>query len=198
MTSITNLLKKHFDNAELLFTDTDSLTYEIKSEDVYEEFFMPKYLFDLSNYPKDSKFLDPTIKKAIGKMKDVSEEKIIDKSVALKAKIHSTKNIDDKEFITAKVSNTSTEFNELKNIFFNKNIFRDKMKRIQSKEHKVKTCEISKISLPCFDDKRFALDDEIHALAYFHKDLRKYILTDDHKKKKRFKKILIKGKDSYI
>ena len=38
MTSITLLLKKHFD-AELLFTDTDSLTYEIKSEDVYEEFF---------------------------------------------------------------------------------------------------------------------------------------------------------------
>ena len=37
MTSIKALLKKHFD-AELLFTDTDSLTYEIKSEDVYEEF----------------------------------------------------------------------------------------------------------------------------------------------------------------
>ena len=32
-----NFIKKHFD-AELLFTDTDSLTYEIKSEDVYEEF----------------------------------------------------------------------------------------------------------------------------------------------------------------
>ena len=30
-----NFMKKHFD-AELLFTDTDSLTYEIKSEDVYE------------------------------------------------------------------------------------------------------------------------------------------------------------------
>ena len=35
MTSITDLLKKRFD-AELLFTDTDSLAYEIKSEDVYE------------------------------------------------------------------------------------------------------------------------------------------------------------------
>ena len=30
-----NFIKKHFD-AKLLFTDTDSLTYEIKSEDVYE------------------------------------------------------------------------------------------------------------------------------------------------------------------
>ena len=43
-----NFIKKHFD-AELLFTDTDSLTYEIKSEDVYEEFFKHKHLFDLSN-----------------------------------------------------------------------------------------------------------------------------------------------------
>ena len=38
MTSIPILLKKKFD-AELLFTDTDSLAYEIKSEGVYEEFF---------------------------------------------------------------------------------------------------------------------------------------------------------------
>ena len=39
------------------------------------------------------------------------------------------------------------------------------------------------------DDKRFVLNDCIHAFVYFHKDLRKQIFTDDHKKK-RFKKIL--------
>ena len=72
-----NFIKKHFDD-ELLFTDTDSLTYEIKSEDVYEEFFKHKHLFDFSNYPNDSKFFDPINKKVIGKMKDVSEGKIID------------------------------------------------------------------------------------------------------------------------
>ena len=46
MTSITTLLKI-FD-AELLFTDTDGLIYEIKSEDVYEEFFKHKHLFDFT------------------------------------------------------------------------------------------------------------------------------------------------------
>ena len=71
-----NFIKKHFD-AELLFTDTDSLTYEIKSENVYEEFFKWKDLFDFSNYSKDSKFFDETNKKVIGKMKDESEEKTI-------------------------------------------------------------------------------------------------------------------------
>ena len=69
-----NFIKKKVD-AELLFTDTDSLTYEIKSEDVYEEFFKHKHLFDFSNYPKDSKFFDETNEKVIGKMKDESEGK---------------------------------------------------------------------------------------------------------------------------
>ena len=46
MTSITTLLKKHFDT-ELLFTGTDSLIYQIKSKDVYEEFLKHKHLFDL-------------------------------------------------------------------------------------------------------------------------------------------------------
>ena len=61
--------KKHFD-AQLLFTDTDSLAYQIKSKDVYEEFFKNKHLFDFSNYPKYSKSFDLNNKKVIGKMKD--------------------------------------------------------------------------------------------------------------------------------
>ena len=44
------------------------------------------------------------------------------------------------------------------------------MKRIQAKIHKIGTYEIDKISLSCFDDKRFVLDDGIYTLAYFHKD----------------------------
>ena len=64
-----NFTKKNF-NAELLFTDTDSLTYEIESKNIYEEFYKWKDLFDFSNYSKDSTFFDNTNKKVIGKMKD--------------------------------------------------------------------------------------------------------------------------------
>ena len=64
-----NFIKKNFD-AKLLFTDTDSLTYEIKLKNVYEEFFKWKDLFDFSNYSKDSKLFNDTNKKVIGKMKD--------------------------------------------------------------------------------------------------------------------------------
>ena len=47
------------------------------------------------------------------------------------------------------------------------------MKRIQTKKHKIRTYEIDKISLSCFDDKRYVLDDGIHTLSYFHKNIAK-------------------------
>ena len=73
------------------------------------------------------------------------------------------------------------------------------MKRIQSKKHKLGTYEINKISLSCFDDKRYVLDDEIHTLAYFKdsvtscKEIKK-----DCDKKIVIKKIMIieKGHDN--
>ena len=173
-----NFIKKNFD-AELLFTDTDSLTYEIKSEDVYEEFFKWKDLFDFSNYSKDSKFFDSINKKVIGKMKDEFGGFIIDEFVGLKSKMYSIRKIDGKESNTAKRVNNATEFNKFKDFLFNKNIIRHKMRRIQAKNHKIGTYEIDKISVSCYDDKRFVLNDGTHTLTYFHKN------------SKRIKKIMI-------
>ena len=153
-----------------MFTDTDSLTYAIISEDVYEEFFKWKNLFDFSNCSKDSKFFNETNKKVIGKMKDELGGVIVDEFVGLKSKMYSIKKIDGKESNTAKGVNIATEFNEFKDVLFNKKIIRHKMKRIQAKKHKIGTYEIDKISLLCFDDKRFVLNDEIQMLSYFHKD----------------------------
>ena len=64
----------------------------------------------------------------------------------------------------------ATEFHKFKDVLFNEKIIGHKMKRIQSKKHKLGTYEIDKISLSCFDDKRYMLDDRICTLAYFHKD----------------------------
>ena len=189
MTSITTSLKKHFD-AKLLFTDTDSLTYEIKSEDVYEEFFKHKHLFDFSNYPEDSKFFDQANKKVIGKIKDESEGKIIGEFAKLK--VYSTKNIDGKESNMAKGVNIAPEFNEFKDTLFNKKIIRHKMRRIQGKKHKMGTYKINKISLSVFDDKRFVSNDGIYELAYFHKDLKNRFIQMIINEK-RFKKILTTG-----
>ena len=54
----------------MLFTDTDSLVYEIKTDDAYEDFYENKNLFDFSDYPGDSKLFDPVNEKVIGKMKE--------------------------------------------------------------------------------------------------------------------------------
>ena len=64
----------------------------------------------------------------------------------------------------------ATEFDKFKDVLFNEKIIRHKMKRIQSKKHKLGTYEIDKISLSCFDNKRYVLDDGIYTLTYFHKD----------------------------
>ena len=126
------MLKKEFD-AELLFTDTDSLTYEIKSENVYEEFFKWKDLFDFSNYSKDSKFFNETNKKVIGKMKDEFGGVIVTEFVELKSKMYSIKKIDGKECNTAKGVNIATEFNKFKDVLFNKKIIRYKMREFKVK-----------------------------------------------------------------
>ena len=83
--------------------------------------------------------------------------------------MYSMKKIDGKECNTAKGVNIATEFNKFKDVLFNEKIIRHKMKRIQSKKHKLGTYEIDKISLSCFDDKRYVLDEGICMLAYFHK-----------------------------
>ena len=61
--------EKYGDKAKLLFTDTDSLTYEIEAEDVYRDFWNDKDRFDNSDYPENSPYFDKTNKKVIGKFK---------------------------------------------------------------------------------------------------------------------------------
>ena len=77
---------------------------------------------------------------------------------------------DFKECNTSKGVIIATEFNGFKDVLFNEKIMRHKMKRIQSKKHKLGTYEINKIYLSYLDDKIYVLDDGIRTLAYFHKD----------------------------
>ena len=77
----------------------------------------------------------------------------------------------------------ATEFDGFKVVLFNKKIIRHKMKRIQSKKHKLGTQEIEKISLSYFDDKRYVLDDRIRTLIFI-KIVSQYV--------KRLKKIVTK------
>ena len=56
-------------DSRLLFTNTDSLMYEIKTKDVYEDFSNNKEMFDFSKYSTKSKYYDDSNKLVAGKMK---------------------------------------------------------------------------------------------------------------------------------
>ena len=58
-----------------------------------------------------------------------------------------------------------------------------KMKTIRSQNHQLGSYEINKVSLSCYDDKRYILEDGIHTYAYGHKDIGKKIKVDYKPKK---------------
>ena len=61
-----NYIKKKYNNrARLLFTDTDSLTYEIEAEDVYKDFWNDKDMFDNSDYLESSPYYCNVMRKSL-------------------------------------------------------------------------------------------------------------------------------------
>ena len=158
-------------NAKFLFTDTDSLVYVINGGNVYEQCFKDRNLFHFSGYPVNSNYFNDSNKKVLGKMKDEFNGVKISEFVGLKSKMYSLIACDDKGVNKAKGVNKKLKHNEYIDVLFGKKVVRHKMKRIQNKLHSIVTYDLNKVSLSCFDDKRYVLKDGINTLAYFHKDI---------------------------
>ena len=86
--------------------------------------------------------------------------------------MYSLISVDDKEVGKAKGVNNKIRHREFVDVLFNRKVIRHNMNRIQSKLLRVGTYHVYKISLSCFDDKRYVLDDGVNTLAYFHKDIK--------------------------
>ena len=159
-----------FDNVKLLFTDTDSLVYEIKGSYIYEQCFKDKELFDFSGYDKNSVYFDDSNKKKLGKMEDECNGNKRDEFAGLKSKMYSLIS-GDWEVNKAKGVNLMLKHKEYVDVLFNKKILKHKMKRILSEKPNIGSYLLNKVSLSCYDDKRFILNDGINSLAYGHKDI---------------------------
>ena len=85
-----------------MFTDNDSLMYEIKTENVYEDFSNDKEMFDFINYSTKSKYYDNSNKLVVGKMKDETDGVMVEEFVGLKPKINLYLVDDDSECKKAK------------------------------------------------------------------------------------------------
>ena len=88
--------------ARLCMTDTDSLLYDIRTDDVYKDMGEHLELFDTSEYPKAHPCYSETNKKKLGTFKDETNGTPILEFVGLRAKCYSFITANDKEKKVAK------------------------------------------------------------------------------------------------
>ena len=84
-----HLEPKYGSNCQFLYTDTDSLLLEIKTEDVYKDMGEDLDLYNTSDFPKDHPLHSQKNKKVLGKMKDECAGAVISESVCLRSKMYS-------------------------------------------------------------------------------------------------------------
>ena len=164
------------DKAKLLFTDIDSLMYEIETEDFYKDISGDvKNRFDTSDYPDNHPSGIPTgiNKKVLGMFKDEAMGKSIKEFVGLRAKLYSYKMDKGKESkkckgIKKRVVEKSITHEDYKNCLLTGKEQLRKMNIIRSYDHEVYTEEVNKVALSAEDDKRYITDDGIHTLAWGH------------------------------
>ena len=131
-------------------------------------FSIDKGIFDFSNYSTKSKYYDSN-KLVIGKMKDGSDGVAIEEFAGLKPKLYSFLVDNNSEHKKAKGVNRNVvatiRQKEYKDVLLINKCLRHSANRIQSKEHRIETYEIKKISLSCFDDKIYIQNNEYDGLA---------------------------------
>ena len=172
--------EKYGEKAKLLFTDTDSLTYEIEAKHVYKDFFKDKDKFDNSDYPEYSPFFYKENKKVIGKFKDEAAGIPIIEFVGLRSKMYSYIKDNQKGGKTAKgikknVIKNNIIHDDYKETLFNNKQMYHKMKTIRSENHQLGSYELNKVSLSCFDDKRYIHNNGIDSYAYGHNKISFYV-----------------------
>ena len=149
-----NYIKPKYGNkARLLFTDTDSLMYEIQTEDFYKDISGDvKDRFDTSDYPPNhpSGIFAGCNKKVVGMFKDEVAGGCIEEFVGLRAKLYSYKMYEGKETKKCKgvkksVVKKSIAHEDYKTCLFTGKLQMRKMNVIRSYNHEVFTEEVNKV-----------------------------------------------------
>ena len=170
----TYIKKKYKNKAELLFTDTDSLLYEIKTKDFYLDICPDvRDKFDTSDYPliHPSGIITGVNKKVIGMFKDEVAGKQITHFVGLRPKLYSFKIEEDREVrkckgIKKNIVKKKLDFDDYVKCLFSGEKEMRSMKIIRSEKHDIYSKEVNKIALSNEDDKRIVLEDKVHTLAF--------------------------------
>ena len=171
------ILKRYGTNARLLFSDTDSLCYQLLTDDAYLDMLEYRDLLDTSGYPRDHTLYSAVNMKVIGKMKDECNGKPPLEFVGLRSKMYSLLTYDEtmakrtakgikKRFVSKHVRH-EMYLRTLRN----RTIEHAKYRLFRSRAHKIETVEYCKVALCAYDDKRYVLEDGVSTLAYGHVQL---------------------------
>jgi hypothetical protein len=164
---------KYGSKAKLLMTDTDSLCYEIETDDLYKDMLRDAHFFDTSNYPPDHPNYSKDNMKVLGKMKDEYGGIPVKEYVGLRSKMYSMDRADGEEKKTAKGISTHVTKKRLRHTHYIECLFEEKLKftkmnQIRSYNHQLYSIRLNKIGLSPYDDKRFVLDNMCDTLAHGH------------------------------
>jgi hypothetical protein len=167
------ILARYGSNAKLLFTDTDSLCYELTTKDAYADMKENIDDYDTSDFPKDHPNYSKVNCKVVGKFKDECNGVAPIEFVGLRAKAYSILLPDDKCKSTAKGFKTSYAKKHMKHETYKKCLFDEvtahaSYYQIGSKNHQLSTNKIEKSALSPFDDKRYLLTGSHQTLAHGH------------------------------
>ena len=153
--------KKYKHRAELLFTDTDSLMYQIYTDDFYKDLSKDiETKFDTSDYPPNHPYgiVTGVNKKVIGMFKDEVAGKQITYFVGLRPKLYSFKIEESKEVrkckgIKKNVVKKGINFEDYVQCLFSGEKQMRSMRIIRSENHDIYSKEVNKIALSNDDDK---------------------------------------------
>ncbi len=163
------------DKAALLFTDTDSLCYEIQTDDIYEDIKddAPEW-FDTSNYEKDHPLFSKKNKKQVGFMKDECRGNQILRFVGLRSKLYAYEVDRERDNILGTRDNIGKyiikkeiTIDDYEECLFSKQPQFRTMNTIRSRQHDVGTERINKTALSA-DDKRGILPDGNQTMVIGH------------------------------
>jgi hypothetical protein len=169
-----NYVKSKYPEANLLFTDTDSLCYHIQTNDIYIDMYRNAEQFDTSDYPKNHFVHSDANKKVLGKMKDETMGVAIQEFVGLRSKMYSMRYGAEEKKTAKGIGRAQIRkmcHDHYKTCLLERTQTISTTNIIRSDAHKVYSEHVTKVTLSPFDDKRYVLNNGYHTLAHGHCDI---------------------------
>ena len=174
------LKAKFAENCSLLFTDTDSLCCEVRTDDLLKDFGTILHELDTSNFDPTLPQFSQVNRRVLGKFKSETGSMAPGEFVGLRAKMYSltVPKASSKSFLKAKEIQKNfvkkhARHHQFLNVLKNATTTHAKFRNFRSTNHIINTVEMNKLCLSAFDDKRYILNDGVHTLAYGHYSIRK-------------------------